>query len=308
MAEWTADEAYVMEESGVFCVIAGRTYTKVNEGKALVSAYYINSGWTCPVIVSMDKEAVVYYANSYTFPYMTTVDYLGITWYVSSNESGMRGNCDVSGFAKKLDGNYASSNAAALALLQLANVQVLPDANKKYLVESGGKLYTTKNGELAELEESTPTADLFLNNGSDDINGSLLLSLTTPKMLYWTDAEELPQIKATVTATPYPQNVISKRIDLSHESITGIENMIAECEGELICAVSFDDKQTWKAWNGEVWATITEDFTGMSKETLEGITFEQWNELYSGADSMYIRISLVDTTQTVAEIVVDFSN
>ena len=308
MAEWTADEAYVMESSGVFCSISGTQYTKVNEGKALVSAYYINSGYTCPLIVSTEQDAVVYSTMGKSFSYKTTVEYLGVTWYASDNSYGMSGNCSVSGYAQKLDGGYASINDAALALLQVANVQVLQDANKKYLVESSGKLYTVKNGELVELEESTPTADLFLNNGSDDINGSLLLSLTNPKMLYWTDAEELPQIKATVTATPYPQNVTSKRIDLSHESITGIENMIAECEGELICAVSFDDKQTWKAWNGEVWATLTEDFTGMSKETLEGITFEQWNELYSGADSLYIRISLVDTTQSVTEIVVDFSN
>ena len=308
MAEWTADEAYVMESSGVFCSISGRQYTKVNEGKALVSSFYINSGYTCPLIVSTEQDAVVYSALGKSFSYKTTVEYLGVTWYASNDEYAMGGNCSVSGYAQKLDGGYASINDAALALLQVANVQVLPDVNKKYLVESSGKLYTVKNGELVELEESALTADLFLNSGSDDIDGSLLLFLTNPKILYWTDDEEPPQIKATVTATPYPQNVTSKRIDLSHESITGIENMIAECEGELICAVSFDDKQTWKAWNGEVWATLTEDFTGMSKETLESITFEQWNELYSGADILYIRISLVDTTQSVTEIVVDFSN
>lgn len=308
MADWTADEAYIMETSGDVCTASGRTFTKVNEGKALVSAFYITSGYTGPLLVSTDPNAVAYKALNQTFTYKSTIEYLGMTWYASNTEYFMGGDLSVSGFAQKLDGGYASINDAALALLQVANVQVLPDVKKKYLVESSGKLYTVKNGKLVELEESALTADLFLNSGSDDIDGSLLLFLTNPKILYWTDDEEPPQIKATVTATPYPQNVTSKRIDLSHESITGIENMIAECEGELICAVSFDDKQTWKAWNGEVWATLTEDLTGMSKETLEGITFEQWNELYSGADSLYIRISLVDTTQSVTEIVVDFSN
>lgn len=68
------------------------------------------------------------------------------------------------------------------------------------------------------------------------------------------------------------------------QSITGIENAVADCDGELIIAVSFDDKQTWKAWNGEQWATLSEDFTGMNKETLEAITYEQWNELFTDAD------------------------
>ena len=181
-------------------------------------------------------------------------------------------------------------------------------STEKYLVRDGSAIYTVTDNALVELTGEL-NSELFISSGVDTIpDGALLLPLNAPEVLCWTDAETLPTLTATVTATPPPQNVISKRIDLSHDSITGIENMIAECEGELICAVSFDDKQTWKAWNGEVWATLTEDFTGMSKETLEGITFEQWNELYSGADSLYIRISLVDTTQSVTEIVVDFSN
>lgn len=184
-------------------------------------------------------------------------------------------------------------------------------AEKKYLIydDSTQKYYSVVDNALNELSITSVTANDFLTYGNDEPPlGEILISLQKPSILYWQDSGDLPILTAQVTATPYPQNVISKRIDLSHDSITGIENMIAECDGELICAVSFDNKQTWKAWNGEVWATLTEDFTGMSKETLEGITFEQWNELYSGADSLYIRISLVDTTQTVAEIVVDFSN
>ena len=86
MAEWTADEAYVMESSGVFCSISGRQYTKVNEGKALVSSFYINSGYTCPLIVSTEQDAVVYSALGKSFSYKTTVEYLGVTWYASNDE------------------------------------------------------------------------------------------------------------------------------------------------------------------------------------------------------------------------------
>lgn len=108
--------------------------------------------------------------------------------------------------------------------------------------------------------------------------------------------------------TPQSQTVISNAIDLTHQSITGIENMVATCEGDLIIAISFDGKKTWKAWNGSEWSTLSELFTGMNKETLEAITFEQWNLLFQGATSFYIRIALVDTTQSVTEIYVDFAN
>lgn len=305
MADWTADEAYIMETSGDVCTASGRTFTKVNEGKALVSAFYITSGYTGPLLVSTDPNAVAYKALNQTFTYKSTIEYLGMTWYVSNTEYFMGGDLSVSGFAKKI-GSYADNVAAAQALFEIANVKLIM---QKYLIESGNVLYTVTDEALQALEDTEITASLFSAYGVDEIpNGNLIVGLANPKIMRWTNAEEINPLTATVTATPYPQNVTSKRIDLSHESITGIENMIAECEGELICAVSFDDKQTWKAWNGEVWATLTEDFTGMSKETLESITFEQWNELYSGADSLYIRISLVDTTQSVTEIVVDFSN
>ena len=159
------------------------------------------------------------------------------------------------------------------------------------------------------MTETEITSSLFQTYGVDEVpDGSLLLNLSNPSVMCWTDAEELPVINANVTAIPKSQNVISNAIDLTHKSITGIENMVATCEGDLIIAVSFDGKQTWKAWNGSEWSTLSEEFTGMNKETLEAITFEQWNLLFQGATSFYIRISLVDTTQSVTEIYVDFAN
>ena len=54
--------------------------------------------------------------------------------------------------------------------------------------------------------------------------------------------------------------------------------------------------------------TLSDEYVGISKETLEAITLEQWNELYLGASGMYIRIALTDTTQVLTKIEVDFSN
>ena len=180
---------------------------------------------------------------------------------------------------------------------------------KKYLIKSENVIYTITGGALQALTETEITSSLFQTYGVDEVpDGSLLMNLSNPSVMCWTDAEELPVITANVTATPQSQNVISNAIDLTHKSITGIESATANCEGELIIAVSFDNKQTWKAWNGSEWSTLSEDFTGMNKETLESITFEQWNLLFTGASNFYIRVSLIDTTQSVTEIIVDFAN
>ena len=178
----------------------------------------------------------------------------------------------------------------------------------KYLVRDGSTIYTVADSALVEVTGEL-NAELFIASGVDTIpDGALLMTLSVPEVLCWTDAETLPTLTATVIGVPYPQTIISDKIYLTDDSITGIQSVLATCEGDLIVAVSFDDKQTWKAWNGEQWATLSDDNTGMSKETLEAITFEQWNELYTGATGFYIRVSLLDTTQTVEKIVFDFSN
>lgn len=182
---------------------------------------------------------------------------------------------------------------------------------KKFLIRVGREVFTKVDNVVTSLGEIDITADLFLNSGfdikpvSDDLTG-----FENPDVLLWYNSEDdVPGLTATVKASPKNnQQIITNAIDLTHPSITGIENMVATCEGDLIIAVSFDGKQTWKAWNGSEWSTLSEEFTGMNKEALEAITFEQWNLLFQGATSFYIRISLVDTTQSVTEIYVDFAN
>ena len=205
-------------------------------------------------------------------------------------------------FNYETDGTYAETSEGKTIYLP-------SDPSKKYLIKSENVIYTVSNGALQSLTETEITSSLFNTYGVDEVpDGLLLLNLSNPSVMCWTDAEELPVINANVTATPQSQNVISNAIDLTHQSITGIESATVNCDGELIIAVSFDNKQTWKAWNGSEWSTLSEDFTGMNKETLESITFEQWNLLFTGASNFYIRVSLIDTTQSVTEIIVDFAN
>jgi hypothetical protein len=207
------------------------------------------------------------------------------------------------------DGSGSSgSDAGAIGYLTISGVASPYDT--RYLIRSGITLYTVIDGALSELATTDIVAQTFLDYGIEDIpDGALLVGLNNPEVLYWQDSEEdLPTLTATVTATPPPQTVISSRCELSDTTITGIEKMLATCEGELICAVSVDDKATWKAHNGTEWVILSDEYAGMSKETIEAITLEQWNELYLGASGMYIRITLIDTTQVLTKIEVDFCN
>ena len=207
------------------------------------------------------------------------------------------------------DGSQSKNNdAGAIGYLTISGVT--PPYDKRYLIQSGATLYTVVDGALSELAEAELTAQTFLDYGVENIpDGALIVGLSNPDVLYWQDStDDLPLLTATVTGVPFPQTVISEKIDLTDSTIKGIESALATCEGDLIVAVSFDDKATWKAHNGTEWVTLSDDSTGMSKETLEAITFEQWNELYTGATGFYVRIALTDSAQSVEKIVFDFAN
>lgn len=178
----------------------------------------------------------------------------------------------------------------------------------KYLIYVDSKYYTITDGNLVELQITELSKQAFDDYGLDEVpTYEQISSLTNPSIYTW-NAEFEANTTVTMKATPLQQSIITDSIDLTHQSITGIEQAFAECGGELIVAFSFDNKQTWKAWNGTEWALLTEDFTGMDKTTLESITFEQWQEVYVGAESMHIRISLIDNTQAVEYVLVDFTN
>ena len=208
-------------------------------------------------------------------------------------------NPDVT-FKLQSDGAYVVSYSV---------IELIPPFDKKYLVRANNTLYTVVDGALSALGVTNISADVFRQYGVDEMpSGDLLKDLGNFELLYWQDSAEyeLPTLKALVTATPTPQNVVSQKINLIHDTIKGIEKMTAVCEGELICAVSFDNKATWKMYNGG-WQNASE-FSGMNKATLEAITTEQWAELFSGANSLYIRITLNDASQSVTNIQVDFAN
>lgn len=230
----------------------------------------------------------------------------GETSWASYTKELQSGNHTIRFLYKKDGSQSRGKDAAAIGYVKLIGADI---AKKKYLIRCDGVLYTVANDLLSELSETTVTSELFMNYGIDKAPEWLIISsLINPDVLCWQDNERLPSIKATMTATPQNQIVISNSINLMHKSIKGIESATATSTGTLSMAISTDDKVTWKAHNGTEWLTLSDEYSGMSKEQLESVTVDQWNEIIQDVDAIYIRIALTDTTQSVEEIVINFAN
>lgn len=301
---WEANPDYVMEDAGDVCTIAGRTFTKVNAGKALVAVFYNTSGYTGPLLVSTDPNAVTYYAYGRTFGYNATIEYFGLTWYISNTEYFMGGNIKPSGYAKYI-GSYGDNVAAAQALLEMAEVRIKFDT--KYLIQDDTTLYTVVNGELEDLETADITAELFRMHGMEEPPLSeILLTLTNPKVLVWSD-EEQQHVTATITATPYPQTLYSPDYDMTDATILGIEKVIAVASDDVTFSVSFDSGETWKYYTGTEWATLSEDTSGMTAEAIMAVPTDKWAEVANTGHFM-IRATLPGVESTLESFVVDYIN
>ena len=152
---------------------------------------------------------------------------------------------------------------------------------------------------------------VFEDSGFDELpDGSLLSGLVNPEILYWQNnfvEGELPVLKATLTATPYPQTVVTNPIDLSHPTILGVQNVTVNCTGNPLFACSFDDGVTWKVHNGSEWTDIV-DFIGMTKDVFEAITTEQWSQTITGLSSFMLWFILNTTEDTVTNVIIDYIN
>lgn len=257
----------------------------------------------------LDEEVTLLAGNQYTVSVGTAGNYA----YYSSNLSGFVFNEKITyqrtGYVSGA-GNYPS-NSETNRVYGLPDIVIGHLFERLYLIRVGAELFTKVDGVVTSLGEVEVTSELFLNSGFEEIPVSDdLINFENPEVLLWFNSEDtIPGLTATAIASPNTtQQIITNAIDLTHSSITGIETAIADCDGELIIAVSFDDKQTWKAWNGEVWSNLSEEFSGMSKETFESITLDQWGLLYTGATSMYLRVTLVDASQIIRKITIDFAN
>lgn len=182
--------------------------------------------------------------------------------------------------------------------------------DRKYLLRSGSALYTVTDGTLTALDTTDLTAETFQTYGMDDLpDGSLLVGLTDPEVLYWQDSgDELPELTLTVTGTPpTPQVVVTDERDMSDPSILGIESATVTASEDVLFALSFDDGATWKAYDGSQWITLETEHSGMTKTTMESIGLEAWAEVVTST-AYRVRFALLSIDSYVTSVVINYIN
>lgn len=175
---------------------------------------------------------------------------------------------------------------------------------KKYLVRNNGTLYTVTDGALVEVT-GTLNADLFINNGSDTIpDGALLMTLSAPEVLCWTDASEVPKLNAVVQGVPIgTHDIISNTAMVGHHSIYGIESVEATASDGATFLLSFDGGM-WMAYNNGKWSASD---VGMTASELMAIPTEAWASVINSAIFMRLKAS-IDGVDTVTQVKFNFNN
>lgn len=194
------------------------------------------------------------------------------------------------------------------AYIVVNNIQEFYD--KKYLIESAGVYYNVVEGILNTLPISILSASAFEQYGLDEApSGELLISLTSPSILYWQDSSDpVPSLTAKVTALPVPQIIISDEIVVLHNSIKGIASTTCTYTGNPLVAVSFDGKNTWKYISETDWIIASNETEGMTMDVLSEITTEQWASQIEGITSMFIKVILFTLEDSVTTVIVNFKN
>ena len=175
-----------------------------------------------------------------------------------------------------------------------------------YLIKSVDSFYSVDGTKLDNV--TTLTSSVFEAYGSVNAPSSdVLKTLTNPSILIWSNDEVSPH-QALITATPFPQAIISNAIDLSDSNVKGIEKITCEYEGNPLIACSFDNEKTWKTYIDGVWGTLSESDTGMTVDTFISITSEEWSNILKDLDFFKLRFTLSSFEDSITNIIITFIN
>lgn len=222
-------------------------------------------------------------------------------WTIATNKKLLWSNHDIPN---------GSSTSTTIYFYGSEPVPETPPFDKKYLIRSNSNLYTVTDGALVPLPDAEVSASLFRDYGVDELpDGSLLVGLTDPEVLYWHDSmEDLPVLSLTVTGTPpVPQVVVTDAQDMSDSTILGIESVTVTASEGVLWAISFDDGATWKSHNGSQWVTLEQENSGMTAETFQNLSLEAWAEVVTST-AYRLRFVLMAADSYVSEVVINYIN
>ena len=175
----------------------------------------------------------------------TNSSYYGSSNLVCNGHTTALQICDGSGGGQKVCFR-ALDNQGKNWEITYGDYTPLNEYSNKYLIRSSGVYYTVADDELEQVDVISPTAACFYRYGIDDVpDGALLVSLTNPDVLFWTnDPTESLQMRAELTAYPFPQT-LTGYADMSSETILGITMLSAEYSGEIYVRLSYDGGITY---------------------------------------------------------------
>ena len=162
----------------------------------------------------------------------------------------------------------------------------------KFSYEDEGLVFDTESY-LEEIPINRLSASAFRQYGFDDFPRDVIISrLVNPTLYHWQDADiDLPPISAKISAIPPVQLVYSKNTEMNDSTILGIESVEIDSDDNTLFAFSFDGGITWKAYTDGRWMVLSEETSGMNRESVKVIGTDAWNE--AAADKQYkIRFAL----------------
>lgn len=174
----------------------------------------------------------------------------------------------------------------------------------KYLIRNEGALYAVADGALSEVAGDL-TAELFQSSGVDEVpDGTLLMTLSAPEVLCWTNKYAVPVLTATVQGVPTGEHgIVSDEIPVGHSSIYGIKSVVATASDGATFLLSFDGG-TWMKYNDGTWSASD---GGMTASELMTIPSTAWSSVINSAQYMKLK-AIISGVETVTQVVFNFNN
>lgn len=196
---WRANSDYLVNESGTYLSTQSARFTKTNNGYAVAVHFHSTNGWYGPVLLSTSIENVYYSPNNASST-LLSFEYLGLTWYCSTNNywSHAADSPAIPSFA----GQGSTVNSAeAIRILQTAEVSLTP------LIPTYTVMFNA-NGGTGEMEPQTIEVDSYtaLNICTFSREGYTFIgwSTTSTGSVNYTDGDTVYNLAAEgETATLY---------------------------------------------------------------------------------------------------------
>lgn len=172
----------------------------------------------------------------------------------------------------------------------------------KHLIENDGTLYTVTGGTLVAVGGEIE-ADNFIDNGFDSVIGieSLIQSLSSPTIHTWSDIQR-ESTTVEIDGMPSPQSIITMEVNIATSDIISIQEITASYTGTPLIAISFNNGQ-YMQYNGNthLWEQ-SENYGGMTIQTLQDISEEEWTETFTDVTTMRLRATLTTTDDTISQL------